>query len=310
MFHRHYHNNGRRIASSILVLLLGAAVMSSSGVAAASAASKTATAESSILEHGALSSPLTTKIVFSDVDGTLVHYPEVVPVDDNNILALPPSSTGMRAVISKETIRKCREIRAPPQGGGKRRKLVLVSGMRTTTLLNRLPYLPRADAYCSEGGGRIFYPTTGDLSRVRIQPLPFDKATDEDLQPFGLEEDLEWRKIMEQAAGSDGFVGQDVATFAKTSSSIKQKALLIDPLQRQGPIWDHARALQKRGLVLDTKGYATSFRVTENQQTSDMARQVFRAVLDNQIPCPPQVASRTNLGSIDFFPIDSGKKNW
>jgi hypothetical protein len=35
--------------------------------------------------------------------------------------------------------------------------LVLISGMRTTTLFQRLPYLPRADAYVSESGGTIFY---------------------------------------------------------------------------------------------------------------------------------------------------------
>ena len=35
---------------------------------------------------------------------------------------------------------------------------VLVTGARTATLLQRLPFLPAADAYVSENGGRIFYP--------------------------------------------------------------------------------------------------------------------------------------------------------
>ena len=33
-----------------------------------------------------------------------------------------------------------------------------MTGARTSTLLQRLPFLPAADAYASENGGRIFYP--------------------------------------------------------------------------------------------------------------------------------------------------------
>lgn len=86
-------------------------------------------------------------IVFSDVDGTLVHYPEDLnnekEEEGNRILKLPPSATGMQGIISSRTMVYCRELRRNKQ------KLVLVSGMRTSTLLKRLPYLPRADAYCT-----------------------------------------------------------------------------------------------------------------------------------------------------------------
>lgn len=37
---------------------------------------------------------------------------------------------------------------------------MLITGARTSTLLTRLPYLPAADAYVAENGGRIFYPDT------------------------------------------------------------------------------------------------------------------------------------------------------
>ena len=37
---------------------------------------------------------------------------------------------------------------------------VLITGARTSTLLTRLPFLPAADAYVAENGGRIFYPDT------------------------------------------------------------------------------------------------------------------------------------------------------
>lgn len=89
------------------------------------------------------------RVVFSDVDGTLVHYPQDVNAleveePNNRILKLPPSATGMQGIISFRTLAYCRDLRHE-----KDQKLVLISGMRTTTLLKRLPYLPRADAYCT-----------------------------------------------------------------------------------------------------------------------------------------------------------------
>lgn len=53
--------------------------------------------------------------------------------------------------------------------------LVLITGARTSTLFQRLPFLPKADAYASENGGRLFFPTS---------TLPV-------AVPFS--EDLEWR---------------------------------------------------------------------------------------------------------------------
>ena len=82
------------------------------------------------------------RIVFSDVDGTLAHYPDNLDDLGEGILKLPASATGMQGIISSRTLVLCQELRRQQQ------KLVLISGMRTSTLLRRLPYLPRADAYC------------------------------------------------------------------------------------------------------------------------------------------------------------------
>ena len=54
---------------------------------------------------------------------------------------------------------------------------VLITGARTATLLQRLPFLPSADAYVAENGGRIFYPD---------QTLP---------TAMPLMEDTKWRKL-------------------------------------------------------------------------------------------------------------------
>ena len=64
---------------------------------------------------------------------------------------------------------------------------VLLTGARTSTLLQRLPYLPAADAYVAENGGRIFYPD---------QTLP---------TAMPLMEDSKWRKV-HNATGARGLL--------------------------------------------------------------------------------------------------------
>jgi len=232
------------------------------------------------------------QIIFSDVDGTLVHYPADDVDYSESILQLPPSSTGMQGVISAKTLVQCQQIRQKY-----RRKLVLISGMRTSTLWKRLPFLPRADAYCSEAG-RIFYPTTNmeGYHGLVVVPQTYDGCSERDLQPFGLIEDVAWRTCMEQTCGTDGFVGTELATSQ-------------DPIpvkDRKGLLWEYARTLMDKGLVIDTEGYSTCFRVNRKQQTNVAA---FDALLTADHHVPPELATSMNLGCLDFYPRDSGKKN-
>lgn len=276
------------------------------------------------------------KIVFSDVDGALIHYPkgqgeDVSPVDPaNHILTLPPSATGMTGVISSLTLQSCRALR---EAGV---KLVLVSGMRTSTLLNRLPYLPRADAYCPEAGGRIFYPTEPPLAEDEADadfqpvwtPADFVGATAADLRPFGLREDRAWRKSVGAAggAGKDGYAGNEISSDRLCDAEDEEEECLIDydnafgfprqeeviPLaQRRGALWDFARRLQDHhGLVLDTKSYSTCFRVNRKHQVGGPGGEgQFGALLGGAILVPPELAISTNLGCIDVYPASSGKRN-
>lgn len=271
------------------------------------------------------------KIVFSDIDGALIHYPKGEDKDDshadpsNHILTLPPSATGMKGVISSLTLQSCRELRKAGV------KLVLVSGMRTSTLLNRLPYLPKADAYCSEAGGRIFYPTETLPMEVEVDsfhPLKFTGALSEDLQPYGLREDRTWRKGIEsaQAAGKDGFAGNEISSDRLCNTEDDEEECLIDykntsgfpkqedviPVQqRKGALWDFARQLQDdHGFVLDTKSYSTCFRVVRTHQTGrPESEDNFQALLKGDIVTPPQLGISTNLGCIEVYPVSSGKRN-
>ena len=100
----------------------------------------------------------------------------------------------------------------------------------------------------------------------------------------------------EYAAGPDRFGNHDSAP--DETSSIEQ---------RSGALWSFAKSLQEKGLVLDTKGYATCFRVNRNQQTTNG---LFDDLLSGAISHPPELASSVNLGCIDFYPNISGKKHW
>jgi hypothetical protein len=247
-------------------------------------------------------------IIFSDVDGTLVHYPDQVDSlseDENNrMLFLPPSSTGMKGVISSKTLQLCQEFRRNPNS-----KLILISGMRTQTFIKRLPFLPKADAYATEAGGRIFYPISNlnNYTGSTIQPEPFDGAIDEDLVPFGLVEDMEWRSRMsrDEAAGLDGYMGDSMDMFLNKTRGTNG----ITPLEeRKGNLWNFAKELYSQGFVIDHKGYASCFRINWNQQ-NQVSKEDFDSLSTLDVSMNG-LGTSVNLGCIDFYPMDSGKKNW
>lgn len=235
-------------------------------------------------------------LVFSDVDGTLVHYPKkrLRSERHNSILNLPASTTGMRGVISSKTLSLVQDVRREGV------KFVLISGMRTSTFLNRLPFLPRADAYCTEAGGRIFYPTTLDDSRFVVKPQKYDGCSEADMEPFSLVEDMQWRAKMESITGSYGL------------SDLKELAMnpgRIPPLnERDGLLWDFARHLISKGYVLDTAGYSACFRVNQKQQTT-VSSDDFAALSNGQLEVWDGLGSSVNLACVDFYPATSGKKN-
>jgi len=277
-----------------------------------------AIAEESEINGSIISSPSSvdnsvTNFVFSDVDGTLVHYPDsdadAEEEEDNKILYLPPSSTGMRGVISSKTLKLCQTLRREHNV-----KLVLVSGMRTSTLLKRLPYLPKADAYCSEAGGRIFYASDvdpegedegdGEEHGTFITPELFDGATKDDLRPFGLKEDELWRSKLSLIAGTDGNPGDAMDLFLGTST----KTQIIPLEDRKAPLWNYANELRARGFSIDYKGYSNCFRVNMKQQKENVTREDFEALKTTDVS-EQGLATSVNLGCIDFYPSSSGKKN-
>mmetsp|Transcript_7478 Transcript_7478/g.14673 ORF Transcript_7478/g.14673 Transcript_7478/m.14673 type:complete len:373 (+) Transcript_7478:519-1637(+) len=305
------------------------------------------------------------KIVFSDLDGTLIHYPNPSKTtkkktqkgSQQHLLEFPPSSTGLTGVISTKTMALVHEIRKTTttktttrinsndneddnddDEQQQRTKFVYISGMRTPTLLQRIPFLPRADAYCSENGGRIFYPVddddnnnnndNDDIFWVRPQryKVDDDKTTDKDVlfKPFGLREDPVWRQTMAKALA--GIPANDNDHLHHDSSSCSfGSATLLECLEdpegstvplhkRDGILWDFARDLvHTHGLVLDLKGYATCFRVNQKQQQqTDASIDRVSMLLEQPLwkaSSNDNIASSVNLKCVDFYPSCSGKKN-
>jgi hypothetical protein len=166
-----------------------------------------------------------------------------------------------------------------------------------------LPYLPRADAYATEAGGRIFYPTDdrSEGGAYEVKPLKYDGAQMDDLKLFGLVEDLEWRQQLEAQAGN--FYSLSLPDMAADSKNVP------DLSERDGLLWDFARLLISNGYVLDMKGYSACFRVNKNQQTFATDEE-FEALLRGDIKPFSGLATSVNLSCIDFYPALSGKKNW
>lgn len=279
-------------------------------------------------------------VVFSDIDGTLVHYPAHLQKgsgnkkdsndnDNDELVYLPPSKTGTRGVLSTRTLKLCHQLRhgntnTPSSKkdhdekgtaiSNKQQKInsggvpfVLVSGMRTTTLFQRLPYLPRADAYVSESGGRIFYPRQiskegveednaidGVVKGLVVHPVSYPGISPSDATPFSLVEDMHWRTRISQlhAAGSDGY----------------DDAIPIE--QRRGTLWEFARTLSKQGYVLDNSGYATAYRINRKHQSTNLALKFdeFIEKCSNKEGIPDELGCSTNLGCVDVYPTMSGKK--
>uniref|UniRef100_A0A7S0WP63 Sucrose phosphatase-like domain-containing protein n=1 Tax=Pyramimonas obovata TaxID=1411642 RepID=A0A7S0WP63_9CHLO len=217
------------------------------------------------------------KIVFSDIDGTFVHYPKKleglgrIEEDPNSptglhfvskasgachpLIALPASSTGQQGFLSLETLKMVRKLR---EAGI---QFAIITGARYATVLERVPYLPLADAIIVENGGRIF-------------------EQDPDLLTF-FKEDHAWR-----------------ATQTPTVGSVHEARK--PPADRKGLLWDSYRKLHADGWTVDAQSYTTLFRVKGGDKDPAELEQFIASL-------PEGLASSVNLGMADIYPSTSGK---
>lgn len=211
-------------------------------------------------------------ILFSDLDGTLIHYYEgdgdVQPGADLAV-GLPASKTGRRGFISHQTQQKIAAIRAAGT------KVVLVSGVRESTFVDRMPYLPFTDAYVLENGGRTFYPNSQALASGSTTAPSFES----------LEEDMIWREELAEACG--------IATGDAPISL------------RTGPIYELCRELLEAGFSVDTHTYYTMLRINVGASGEGSATRMKEKLKG----LPSSLQTVTNFDMVDILPVKSGKLN-
>jgi len=176
------------------------------------------------------------------------------------MVVLPPSSSGATGYISAATLGLFDQVRA--RGA----KVVVISGCRYSTLMQRLQYLPSADAYVCESGGRIFY---------------------RDHKGVALWEDLGWRHRMDES-------GQIDAMY----QCLKACRL---------------RFGKTRGVKVDDDSYSRAFRVRsirpsgDTKSSIDIKSAVLKVIRDQKLEDALSVS--VNLGCVDVYPKLSGKRN-
>jgi hydroxymethylpyrimidine pyrophosphatase-like HAD family hydrolase len=245
-------------------------------------------------------------ILFSDLDGTIVHFqrevaqftkiqplpssgsvnntqqvqPDVtytdLPSNEQRLCYTLPSSTAGPAYISAETHRLVQELR-------KRGVLfVIVTAGRKSTLLSRVPMLPFADVYVGETGGRVLLNTKSQLLFPTGAPVEAFEAPEE--QSLAL--DADW--------GSK---------FVDVTGSLENAS---PPEERVGALWDVYRELQEAGFNPDGRSYWGCFRVDleKSVHPGPKAQELMQEIIAK---LPSSITTASNLGKIDFYPAVSGK---
>jgi len=228
------------------------------------------------------------KCIFADLDGTLCHFDRVTKqsgivtdFDDEKSCAtvrrsngdsrkcrVLPSSTMGRGVISEETVGLIQQIRE------KGVKFVIITGARTSTILERMPMLPICDAIACETGSKILFPPAGSNARDMSKPSEWTLDSD-------------WS---EPLRGVTGPLDTDLPAS-----------------ERQGELWKLYNEMKAKNLDPDVRGYYGCFRVKCKTEEHLAAMQEFLASLDELKS--RGIGHAMNLGCYDFFPLAAGKGN-
>lgn len=215
------------------------------------------------------------RAVFSDLDGTLVHFSKwfeehgtrIVEMDEGRNYAvvenaagerracrLLPSSTMGPGLVSERSVELVAELRREGV------LFVVVTAARKSTLLERLPLLPELDVAVAETGSRVY--VQGEL-------------------------DAEWAAGLEPVCGP-----------------IERE---MEIAERPEPLWQLFRKLQRvEGLKVDGRSYYGCFRV-DTLGSAEAEERLLAFLASGEVPAGIDWAM--NLGKYDFFPAASGKGN-
>lgn len=264
-------------ARSALASMSSASLGASAALAAASGADSSSAAPGGVPAPPGARRPL--RAVFSDLDGTLVHFSSWFEAHGVRLVEGAQGSGNegedpLRATVENDEgeRRACRVLPRSTMGLGyvsdrtvelvadlreRGVKFVIITAARKSTLLERLPLLPTADVAVCECGTRIYY---------------------------GGELDVEWAKRFEHVSGP-----------LETD---------VPPLERPEPLWRLYRAMVEAGLTCDSRSYWGCFRVdTKDDPAAAQKVEQFRSQMSTEI------SSSMNLGKYDFYPAMCGKGN-
>lgn len=223
------------------------------------------------------------KVLFSDLDGTLIHYPNdfqeyatIVREDRERGTAtlrynasgverdcvVLSSLTGGDGYLSLRTIGLVDKLRSIGV------VFAIITGARSSTYEKRRSRLPNADYEFYENGGRKL--VKGVL-------------------------DATWTDTFEKEIGPIADRTSIVATG------------LPKPEERQGTLWELYNVLSKDGWILDARDYSTNFRV-DVKKTEGKEERDLHAVLNAELGSRG-LSSSYNLGKADVYPKGSGKAN-
>jgi hydroxymethylpyrimidine pyrophosphatase-like HAD family hydrolase len=220
------------------------------------------------------------KVLFCDLDGTLVHYPKdfrdyasLISEDEATGTAIVRYTSGEERachVLSSMTGGKAYISTATLELVGRLRSLgvlfVIITGARASTYAQRRPRLPPADFEFYENGGRML--------------------ADGVLVP-------EW---------TDGFASQ-VGSVSDRTALVS--AHLPPPELRQGTLWELYRKMASDGWIVDARDYTTNFRV-DISKTKGKTSNDFHAAVKGELSVRGLKTS-FNLGKADIYPMGSGK---
>ena len=181
------------------------------------------------------------------------------------LLELPESSSGSRGFIGLNALRLYQRIRDEGL------LLVVISGCRYSTLLERLPFIPEADVYACESGGRIFYNERGLL----LEDLAWRRNMAEQVK------ELERCKagVQGQVSGRDGGGQHQVGRSVDTTAFRVRRVDALVPVGGRDMEHKSGKRFTRRVREWVEEGWAGVLHTT------------------------------TNLGCVDVYPARSGKKN-
>lgn len=176
----------------------------------------------------------------TDFDNTLAHYGKPEEQQDHlhvaldQLVPLPPSSTGMVGYLHNDTIGLLNKIAST-------KVVICASGMRENTMRGRQPFLPNISYWVCENGGRIF-------------------AT----QPDGsLQELSAWTSYVHLEGERSG----SITALNELKQQLERAAEATEKMELSGESTghgDHGPTLPR--IRVDAKGYYTMIRVHCNDE--------------------------------------------